>query len=59
MVSALGYDIGTIDGVFGQNTIDALNHIASTHRLFGLDFEALFPLIDRLLAEKYHADQSG
>lgn len=52
MLSLLGHDIGEIDGILGEKTVGALNEIALKYQMFGFDFKAVFPLLERLIAEK-------
>lgn len=56
LLSLLGNDVGDIDGVAGQKTVEALNNIASANGVFGFDFEKLFPLLERLIASKQKLD---
>ena len=57
MLSMLGYDIGDVDGVLREQTIVALNEIGVVYRVFGFDFKTIFPLLERLIAEKQKLDQ--
>jgi hypothetical protein len=52
MLSMLGYDIGEIDGMPGEKTVEALNAIGLTYQVFGFDFKTMYPLLERLIAEK-------
>jgi len=52
MLSVLGHDVGDIDGVAGQKTVEALNTIALTNNVFGFDFDKIYPLLERLIASK-------
>lgn len=56
MLSMLGYEIGEIDGLPGEKTVDALNEIGTAHRLFGFDFKKVYPLLEQLIAEKQKLD---
>lgn len=52
MLSLLGHDIGDIDGVAGEKTVDVLNQIASANGIFALDFKQVYPLLEQLIVEK-------
>ena len=52
LLSMLGYDVGTIDGVAGEKTVNALNEVGRANDIFGFDFERLFPLLEQLIAKQ-------
>lgn len=52
MLSLLGFNVGDIDGVAGEKTVDALNAIAGSNGVFGFDFDQLYPLLEKLIANK-------
>lgn len=52
LLSMLGYDIGEIDGMPGAKTFAALNEIGAAYQVFGFDFKTMYPLLERLIAEK-------
>lgn len=52
LLSILGYDVGTIDGVAGEKTVTALNEIGRKNEVFGFDFERLFPLLEQLIVKQ-------
>lgn len=56
MLSMLGYDIGEIDGVIGEKTVVALDEIGQAYQVFGFDFKRIFPLLEKLIAEKQKLD---
>jgi len=56
LLSVLGHDVGEIDGVIGEKTIVALNEIGVSNRMFGFNFDALFPLLEKLIAKKQRLD---
>lgn len=56
MLSMLGYDLGEIDGVPGEKTIYALNQIGSAYQVFGFEFRTMYPLLEKLIAEKQKLD---
>lgn len=52
MLSIIGYDLGTIDGVAGEKTVAALNEIGQANNIFGFDFERIFPVLEQLISAK-------
>jgi uncharacterized membrane protein len=56
LLSMLGYDVGEIDGVLGEKTVDALNEIGAVNKIFGFDFKRMFPLLEQLIADKHNLD---
>jgi len=56
MLSMLGYDIGEIDGVLGEKTMESLDTIGRNYNVFGFDFKRMYPLLERLIAEKQKLD---
>ncbi len=52
MLSILGHDIGDIDGVAGEKTVDVLNQIALANNVFAFDFKQIYPLLEKLIVEK-------
>ena len=56
MLSMLGFEIGDIDGVPGEKTVEALDQIGLTYQVFGFNFRSMYPLLERLIAEKQKLD---
>jgi uncharacterized membrane protein len=56
LLSMLGYDIGEVDGIPGEKTVDALNEIGTINKIFGFDFKRMFPLLEQLIADKHNLD---
>ena len=56
LLSVLGHDVGKIDGVIGGKSIVALNEIGVSNRVFGFNFDAIFPLLEKLIAKKQRLD---
>lgn len=56
LLSLLGYDVGEIDGVIGEKTVVALNEIGVSAKLFGLNFDEIFPALETLIAKKQRLD---
>lgn len=56
MLSMLGYDIGEIDGMPGEKTFNALNEIGLAHQIFGFNFRSIYPLLEKLIAQKQKLD---
>ncbi len=53
LLSVLGFDMGDIDGVIGKKTVAALNQVGFQQKLFGLDFRAIYPMLENLIAEQH------
>lgn len=56
MLSIIGYDVGDIDGVIGEKTVEALNEIGVGNNTFGFDFDKMFPLLEKIIAEQQKLD---
>jgi len=56
MLSIIGYDIGDIDGVAGEKTVNALNELGVTNGVFGFDFDKMFPLLEQVIAQRQKLD---
>jgi len=56
LLSMLGYDVGEIDGVAGEKTVIALNEIGLANNIFGFDFKKVYPILERLIAQKQNLD---
>lgn len=56
LLSVIGYDIGTIDGVIGQKTAQALNEIGAQNKIFGFDLKAIYPVLEAMIAEQQKLD---
>lgn len=52
LLSIIGYEIGEIDGIPGEKTINALNEIGVANNIFGFNFSQLFPVLERMIAQK-------
>lgn len=52
MLSILGYDIGDIDGIAGEKTVEVLHQITLANQLFAFDFEKKYPLLEQLIIDK-------
>lgn len=42
-----GYNVGAVDGVAGEKTVNALNSLGLENSVFGFDFDRLFPLLEQ------------
>ncbi len=47
LLSIAGYQLGVIDGVAGEKTVEALNEVGIANSVFGFDFDRIFPLLER------------
>ena len=47
-------EIGDIDGVLGEKTVVALNKIGLKYKIFGFKFKLIYPILEKLIAEKQH-----
>lgn len=56
LLSIIGYDVGSIDGVVGEKTGLALNEIASQNKVFGFDFDQVFLILEHVIAERQKLD---
>jgi len=56
LLSVLGYDVGKIDGVIGEKTVIALNEVGVSNRIFGLNFDEIFPTLEKLIAKQQRLD---
>lgn len=56
MLSMLGYEIDEVDGNPGEQTVSALNEIGLAYQVFGFNFRSMYPLLERLIAEKQKLD---
>ncbi len=56
LLSIIGYDVGTIDGVIGQKTVEALNEIGTRNQVFGFDIKAMFPILEATIASQQKLD---
>lgn len=56
MLSMLGYELGEIDGIPGEKTIDALDEIGAAYQVFGFDFRTMYPLLEKLIVDKQKLD---
>lgn len=56
MLSIIGYDVGDIDGVIGEKTAEALNEIGVRNNVIGFDFDSIFPLLEKTIAEQQKLD---
>jgi uncharacterized membrane protein len=59
MLSIIGYEVGTIDGVIGEKTVSALNDIGRQNNIFGFDLAAIFPVLERIIAEQQKLDSQS
>lgn len=51
LLSILGYEIGTIDGVMGEKTMVALNEVATTYNISGYDLDKMYPILENVIAQ--------
>ena len=56
LLSIIGYDVGTIDGVIGEKTLDALNEIGVQNKIFGFDLKAIYPVLEAMIAKQQKLD---
>lgn len=56
LLSILGFDVGTVDGVVGKKTVAALNQVAPQKQIFGFDFRTVYPALEALIAEQHRLD---
>jgi len=56
MLSIIGYDVGQIDGLIGLKTTLALNEVGTNNGMFGLDFDKIFPILEKVIAEQQKLD---
>lgn len=56
MLSMLGYEIDQVDGKPGEQTVAALNELGMAYQVFGFNFRSMYPLLERLIAEKQKLD---
>lgn len=56
LLSIIGYEIDEIDGVPDEKTVNALNQIGTSNDLFGFDFDRLFPVLEKTIAQKQKLD---
>ena len=52
MLTILGYDIGKIDGIFGEKTINVLDQIADDAGILGFDFKVIYSHLEKLLTQR-------
>ncbi|NND83394.1 MAG: DUF1036 domain-containing protein [Gammaproteobacteria bacterium] len=56
MLSILGQDIGEIDGVLNEATVDALNEIGLANVVAGFDFRRIYPVLEQMIAKQHKLD---
>ena len=56
LLSIIGYDVGTIDGVIGEKTAQALNEIGIQNKVFGFDLKAIYPILEAMIASQQKLD---
>ena len=56
LLSIIGYDVGTIDGVIGEKTAEALSEIGTRNKVYAFNLKAIYPLLEALIAEQQKLD---
>jgi uncharacterized membrane protein len=56
MLAIIGYNVEEVNGVIDEQTIFALNEIGARNNIFGLDLVAMFPVLEKIIAEQQKLD---